>query len=98
MKKAIPAPARTLFPEWAAAHQAEVYPEIITLRWQLYGKVDGQTCGNCANLVVKRVGHVYFKCALAKQTRGPSTDFRKSWPACGKFEPGPQQQKVEDKP
>lgn len=44
-------------------------------------------CGECANL--RRYyyhNNYYHKCALYGETHGPGTDWRRKWPACGKFE------------
>lgn len=57
----------------------------------VYGKQPGHTCGECKHLVTWRFASDYFKCELSRsrgQSGGPSTDWRKSWPACGRFEPG----------
>lgn len=45
----------------------------------------GETCGSCCFLRAKRYGGTYFKCALQKDTKGPATDIRKSWPACAQW-------------
>lgn len=42
----------------------------------------GSCCGNCANLIRKKFSKTYLKCALAKNTNGPGTDVRWTWPAC----------------
>lgn len=46
----------------------------------------GATCGTCAHLVVKHYAGTYFKCGMRKDTNGPTTDVRKRWPACAKYE------------
>jgi hypothetical protein len=43
---------------------------------------EGKCCKECA-LMVRR-GR-YFKCEERGITRGPATDHRANWPACGKF-------------
>lgn len=53
---------------------------------------DGRTCGQCvhrgkANLDTAANG--YPKCDLYGSTRGPGTDWRAGWPACGAFAPLP---------
>lgn len=53
---------------------------------RLYGGRD-EKCGNCAHLRTHSYARDYFKCSKAAVTGGPSTDWRKSWQACGKFEP-----------
>lgn len=45
----------------------------------------GATCGACAHLVVKQFAGRYFKCALYGNTASAASDWRKSWPACGRF-------------
>lgn len=48
-------------------------------------KGSDKTCGDCGNFWGKRQSGVWFKCLLAKNTNGPGSDIRKSWPACEKF-------------
>lgn len=45
----------------------------------------GETCGACKHLRVKEYAGRYFKCALARDTKGPATDVRKKWPACERW-------------
>lgn len=48
-----------------------------------------QTCGLCAFLV--RQGGTagrYLKCRKSRITRGPATDWRAGWRACGAFQEG----------
>jgi hypothetical protein len=47
---------------------------------------EGKRCKECA-LLIRRddCAKVYLKCALRANTRGPATDHRAGWPACGKF-------------
>ncbi len=61
-------------------------PKRITDMHTLYGRQDSQTCGACA-MCLRRSYHrkTYFKCVLNRQSRGAATDWRASWPACGKF-------------
>lgn len=58
------------------------------LRMQtLYGAgPEGRTCGECVHLVTRSRARDYFKCLHYGITGGPGTDWRKRWPACGKFE------------
>lgn len=52
----------------------------------LYGKgPEGKRCKEC-KLCYQHHGK-YFKCELRGFTRGPGTDHRANWPACGKFQP-----------
>ena len=55
---------------------------------KLYGDYPGRTCGECAHLYNSGHGNgrkAYYKCGLARVTRGPGTDWRKFWLACGRF-------------
>ncbi len=52
----------------------------------LYGRVAGVRCGQCAHLVSYGYrSNTYFKCDLNRMTSGAATDWRKKWPACGKY-------------
>ena len=52
----------------------------------IYGVEDGHHCGECAWLVPQGgCSGRYLKCRQAKVTRGPGTDWRAGWIACGKF-------------
>ena len=54
----------------------------------LYGVQPTSHCGECASLV--RQGDCqgrFLKCRLSKITRGPGTDWRAGWIACGQFRP-----------
>lgn len=43
-------------------------------------------CGECSNLITGRYHDVtYRKCAVYGLTHSEATDWRKKWPACGKF-------------
>lgn len=46
----------------------------------------GKTCGDCAHLRGREWTRTYYKCALMKNTGGPATDTRVSWPACERFQ------------
>lgn len=52
----------------------------------MHGKSDGHTCGECAHCR-KLEGYAgsYHKCELSRMSHGSGTDWRKRWPACGKF-------------
>ena len=56
----------------------------------LYGQgPEGKTCKGCKHLYYQGgvgVAGSYLKCAMRKNTRGPGTDHKASWPACGKYE------------
>lgn len=68
---------------------AEVMPPNLQAMHKLYGECPGRTCGECAHLFDPGHGDgkkKYYKCDLALITRGPGTDWRKSWGACGRFD------------
>jgi hypothetical protein len=47
----------------------------------------GRGCKTCRHLYRKPGGtRSYLKCAMRKETDGPGSDHRQSWPACGKYE------------
>jgi hypothetical protein len=52
----------------------------------LYGRREGERCGDCVSLLVNSCSRDYFKCRRYGLTRGPATDWGKRWIACGKFE------------
>ncbi|MBU0493895.1 MAG: hypothetical protein KKA73_00690 [Chloroflexi bacterium] len=62
------------------------YPRRLTDMHAVYGRTPGHTCGQCTHLVGRRYSRVYYKCAYGPQSASPATDWRKSWPACGRFE------------
>ncbi len=62
-----------------------VYPLRIRQMWKMYGKSDGNKCGDCAHMIRKSFAKVYRKCGKAKQTNGTGTDWLASWQACGLF-------------
>jgi hypothetical protein len=76
----------SLYPEWEASHKddAPQLPERIRVMHGANGHgQQGVTCKHCKHLY----HHLRFlKCDLNKMTRGPGTDWRAGWPACGKFE------------
>ena len=52
----------------------------------IHGFEYGHRCGECASLVPQGgCQGRYLKCRQAKVTRGPGTDWRAGWIACGKF-------------
>lgn len=69
-------------------------PERIGAMYRMYGRTDGQRCGDCVHLyhISGRGPSSYPKCDLNVDTGGPGSDWGKSWPACGKWE------QREDKP
>jgi len=52
-----------------------------------FGTIAGKTCGECVHLVTHSRATTWFKCELTRPG-GPTTDWRKTWQACGKFEAG----------
>jgi hypothetical protein len=59
--------------------------------WEIRGAgPSGKRCLDCVHLTA-RGGTVktYFKCSLARMTRGPATDIGSRDPACSKFSPRP---------
>ena len=46
----------------------------------------GYHCGDCIHLVAHVYNKTYFKCNLFRVSLSASSDWRKKWPACGKFE------------
>ena len=44
----------------------------------------GARCGSCEQLLTR--GR-YFKCAMFGDTRSEASDWRKRWPACGRYTP-----------
>lgn len=57
-----------------------------------YGKDHAHCCGECGNLIEHRERRSWYKCKRYGTSSSLSTDWRKSWTACGKFnvrlEPG----------
>ncbi len=50
------------------------------------------TCGDCWRLTRREWNdHTYFKCDL-NVTHGAAADVRKSWPACSRYLPPPDQE------
>jgi len=47
----------------------------------------GETCGTCCHCRAMRYAGTYWKCEIGPLTHGPSTDIRKSWPACERWQP-----------
>jgi hypothetical protein len=66
-------------------------PEMLNPCVRLYGLgPEGERCKNCTHLFARHMGNTYWKCDLRKCTRGPGSDHRVNWPACGKFERKPE--------
>ena len=72
---------------------AKLAPRMVTMlkrcchgAWQTRGNgPQDKRCKSCAHLVVKQWDKRYFKCDLNKDTGGPASDWRVTWPACGKY-------------
>lgn len=66
----------------------DALPKSVQEMHKLYGAHAGRTCGECAHLFDSGHGSGrkrYYKCELSRVTRGPGTDWRKHWRACGRF-------------
>ena len=46
---------------------------------------DGETCGSCANHVVRSLGKKYHKCALTRHSGCRATDVLVRSPACARW-------------
>lgn len=95
MPKAKPLTVPAVYQAWfeqqmgAAAKlpTAGLPPRLVTMH-RMYGATEGQTCGAYAHCIrVNGGSRDYLKCDLNKITSGAGTDWRRKWPACGKFEP-----------
>lgn len=80
----------TLFQEWQEQHKNDEprYPERLRVMHNMHGRKAGEMCGTCIH--IEKVGHYrhhFLKCKLTVITRGPGTDWRYHWPACGLWTP-----------
>lgn len=57
----------------------------IALMHEKFGTTPGKQCGDCKNLIEKRMNRKYFKCLAYGNSGGSSTDWAKKYPACGLF-------------
>ena len=73
-------------PGFDAVPQGLSLPERIVTMHRMYGVAEGLKCATCAHLYEKRWDKSYYKCGLNRDSNGPATDWRKTWPACGKWE------------
>ena len=73
------------------AAQARLAKPIAEMRRRHQPGPDGATCGQCVFLVSTGLRNTksFYKCRRYGDSRGPATDFRKKWPACGRFEAKP---------
>lgn len=74
---------RLLNPEWLRELDAYIEAgESKELVERVRVEAMRETCRNCAHMQRVYLGRAYYKCAKARQTRGPATDIRLKWPAC----------------
>jgi hypothetical protein len=52
---------------------------------QIHGKIEGEKCKTCENLIRRKAGAVYYKCRLFSTSNSASSDWRANWEACGKY-------------
>ena len=52
---------------------------------RVYGAKPG-TCKGCVHLHAESHDRTWYKCDQAYQSSSAATDWRVSWPACGKYE------------
>lgn len=57
---------------------------------KMYGATADKTCAACVHLYTVKRGQTWFKCDQSKISASTATDWRKGWPACGKYEEGEQ--------
>lgn len=76
-----------LFDKWLADQKAKARHANPLVPFYGEGPA-GAICKNCTHLI-RRGGctRIYLKCDLRKNTRGPGTDHKARWPACGRFQP-----------
>lgn len=61
-------------------------PTRINKMHRAYGSMkDGEICKNCEYLLADHYHKKYFKCEKYNVSRSEASDWRISWPACGKF-------------
>ncbi|MBM4048296.1 MAG: hypothetical protein FJ279_24605 [Planctomycetes bacterium] len=51
-----------------------------------FGLAPGAVCGDCRHFQGISFARTYYKCDLTVMTHGAATDWRATWPACGRFE------------
>ena len=54
----------------------------IDLMHKVFGKLEGEKCKGCTNLIKRECGRRYYKCTVYGQSYSTSTDWRLSYPAC----------------
>ncbi len=82
----------TLFDDWLKVQKPDKkLPVRITAMYSLYGKTEGEKCGQCNHIICVVRSRTYFKCSQSRMSHGAATDWRMRWTACGKFEKGEDQ-------
>ena len=72
------------------ASKKGLLPDRLLRMHRLHGHGGGLKCGTCLHcLRFDYHRRVYFKCELSHISHGAGTDWRVSWPACGKHSEGP---------
>lgn len=53
-----------------------------------YGQTEGRTCGECVHCQRTdwEMATQVYKCLAYRISHSSATDWRRKWPACGKFE------------
>lgn len=58
----------------------------IELMHELFGRIEGHSCGECTNLVCGRYhDRILRKCEVYGLTHSEASDWAKRWEACGLF-------------
>ena len=57
----------------------------IDLMHREFGKLYGNTCGECSNFTEYRYDKRYYKCKVYGCTSSEASDWAKKWLACGMF-------------
>jgi hypothetical protein len=64
---------------------AVILPKRMKLMLQVYGAGPAnEVCGNCDHFIQHKQSKSWFKCDLTAPG-GPATDWRATWPACGRY-------------
>lgn len=71
----------------AAKVRAAGLPRPLGKMHAAHGRSEGHRCGDCMQFVRVHGDHAVkpFKCVLYGITNSAASDWRKKWPACGKF-------------
>jgi hypothetical protein len=74
-------------PEVVAWLEQQKKKQIVNPCVKLYGPgPEGAICKTCRHLGAHWTARKFYKCELRTFSRGPATDHRVRWPACGKYE------------